>query len=51
MAPNEQKYHKLYERMFLVAAEFPETEDGIREANLYMEANPGVGCSPSKMPA
>lgn len=39
----EPKYHELYGRMFLVVAEFPETEDGIREANKHMEANPTSG--------
>ncbi len=39
----EAKYHLHHGLMFLVLAEFPETEEGIREANQYMEANPGVG--------
>lgn len=39
----EAKYHQHHALMFLVMAEFPETEEGIREANQYMEANPGVG--------
>ncbi len=40
---SEVKYHKLHGLMFLVVAEFPETDDGIREANQYMEANPNSG--------
>lgn len=39
----EVNYYKLHGLMFLVVAEFPETDEGIREANQYMEANPGVG--------
>lgn len=43
MTAAEQKFHKLYGRMFLVVAEFPETPEGIREANLHMEQHPSVG--------
>lgn len=39
----EPKYHTLHGLMFRVVAEYPETEEGIREANQYMEANPGIG--------
>lgn len=39
----EPKYHTLYGLMFRIVAEYPETEEGIRDANQYMEANPGVG--------
>lgn len=39
----EPKYHRLYGLQFLVVAEYPETDEGIREANEYMECHPGVG--------
>lgn len=43
MTSTAPMYHELHGLMFLVVAEFPETEDGIREANKYMEANPNSG--------
>lgn len=39
----EPKYHTLYGLMYRIVAEYPDSEDGTREANQFMEANPGVG--------
>lgn len=36
-------YHVALGRALLVAAEFPDTEEGAKAANAYMEAHPGVG--------
>lgn len=40
---SEQKYHRYMGRMFAVVAEFEDSENGCREANAFMEQNPGVG--------
>lgn len=34
--------YTLYGRSFIVLAEFPDTDDGTRDANAYMEAHPGA---------
>lgn len=41
--PAERKLFRHLGRMFLVVAEFPDTEAGTREANQFMESHPGVG--------
>lgn len=43
MTVTEQKYHKHYGHLYLVTAEFPDTDAGAREANQHMELTPGVG--------
>ena len=37
------KYHTLAGRVFAVAAEYPDTDEGTTQANAYMEQHPGVG--------
>lgn len=39
----EPKYHTLYGLKYRIVAEYPDSEEGTRDANQYMEANPGVG--------
>ncbi|WP_121498295.1 hypothetical protein [Pseudomonas aeruginosa] len=39
----EPKYHTLYGLMYRIVAEYPDSEDGTREANQFMESYPGVG--------
>lgn len=39
----EPKYHTHYGLMYRIVAEYPDSEDGTREANQFMEGNPGVG--------
>lgn len=39
----EPKYHTLYGLKYRIVGEFPDSEEGTRDANQYMEANPGVG--------
>lgn len=41
-AQPRQKRHTLFDRSFAVVAEFPDSEDGTREANAFMEMNPGA---------
>ncbi|QLI49444.1 hypothetical protein vBPaeMUSP18_65 [Pseudomonas phage vB_PaeM_USP_18] len=36
-------YHVALGRALLVVAEFPDTEEGAKQANAYMEAHPGIG--------
>lgn len=36
-------FHILMGRAFAVRAEFPNSDDGTREANAYMEQHPGIG--------
>lgn len=43
MTTAELKCHELYGRLFVVVAEFDESDVGIREANLYMERHQSVG--------
>jgi len=43
MTSTAPKYHRHYSLMFQIVAEFAETEAGMREANEYMEKNPGIG--------
>lgn len=37
-----QKRHTLFDRSFAIVAEFPDSEDGTREANAFMEEHPGA---------
>ena len=39
----EPKYHTHYGLKYRIVAEYPDSEEGTRDANQYMEANPGVG--------
>lgn len=36
-------YHVALGRALLVVAEFPDTEEGAKQANAYMDAHPGIG--------
>ncbi|WP_342234392.1 hypothetical protein [Ralstonia sp. OTU4908] len=36
------KRHTLFDRSFAIVAEFPDSEAGTREANAFMEGNPGA---------
>lgn len=38
----DTKRHTLYGRSFAIVAEFPDTEQGTRDANAFMEANAGA---------
>lgn len=37
------KYHKLFGKYFKIVAEFPDSEEGTKEANSYMEEHAGIG--------
>lgn len=37
------KYHRLMGRLFVVVAEFDDTDEGTTQANAYMTAHPGIG--------
>lgn len=37
------RHHVLFSRAFAIVAEFVDSDEGVKVANAYMEANPGVG--------
>lgn len=39
----ESKRHRLMGRIFLIQAEYPDTDEGARQANAYMQQHPGIG--------
>ena len=39
---NKPRMHKLFDRTFRVVGSFPNTVDGARQANEFMEATPGA---------
>lgn len=40
---SEPKRHRLMGRLFIIQAEYPDTDEGARQANAYMQQHPGIG--------
>lgn len=39
----EPKRHRVMGRLFIIQAEFPDSDEGTRQANAFMEQHPGIG--------